>query len=137
MKVVRVNQRQMDDCAICTAAMVLSYSYERVVEDRRRYSQLDDKSGWWEWYFRDEGRWVEYVPLKERGVIQASGSNDLGVLVMTHPTLRVGHVVVMDELGVIDPADGFAEHLAFVRWKALKMSQGWGWIASSSPSSSR
>jgi hypothetical protein len=122
MKVVRVNQRQKDDCAICTAAMALSYSYERVLEDRRRrYSPFDDKDSWWEWYFQDEGRRVAYLPLQERDVTQAHDSNVLGVLGLTHPRLSVGHVVVMDEVGVVDPSDGFPEHLAFVKWKALKL----------------
>jgi hypothetical protein len=105
--------------------MALSYSYERVLKDRRRrYPQFDDKAAWWEWYFQDEGRRIAYLPLQERDVVQANDSNVLGVLVVTHPRLSVAHIVVMDELGVVDPSDGFPEHLAFVKWKALKLAQG-------------
>ena len=125
MQVVRVNQRGQDDCAICTTAMVLGYSYKRVLHDRQQlYPQFDDKTAWWEWYFQDEGRWVAYLPLDEFHVVQIKGSSVLGVLHLTHPTLQVAHVAVIDELGVVDPSDGFPDHMAFGIWMAVKMSQG-------------
>ena len=64
------------------------------------------------------------VAQNERDFVQANDSNVLGVLVVTHPRLSVAHIVVIDELGVVDPSDGFPEHLAFVKWKALRLAQG-------------
>ena len=125
MQVVSVNQRQRDDCAICTAAMVMSYPYEQVLEDRhQRYPRFDDKTAWWEWYFQDEGRQIEYLPLQERDAIRANHSNVLGVIGLKHHGLSVGHIVVLDELGVVDPADGLPDHMAFADWRIARLSQG-------------
>jgi hypothetical protein len=125
MQVVRINQREMTDCAICVAAMVLSYSYERVLEDRRRrYPQLDNKTAWWEWYFQDEGRVVDYLPLAQLQVVQVKDSAVIGVLMANNPAIEKGHVVVVDEVGVVDPADGCPDHLMFARWASLKVTQG-------------
>jgi len=125
MRVVRIDQRTMDDCAICTVAMVLGDTYEQVFADRwGRYAQVDNKTSWWELYFDEEGRRVKYLPLAERKVVQVNDSNVLGVLGLSHPTARKGHVVVLDELGVVDPATGLPEHMGFARWRAARMSQG-------------
>src|ERR1700730_109030 len=125
MQVVRINQRTQVDCAICTTAMVLGFPYERVVQDRmQRYGELDDKAAWWEWYFVDEGWRIAYLPLRKRAVVEAVGSLTLGVLRLDHPQIRMAHVAVLDELGVVDPADGFPEHMPFGTWAAVKRSQG-------------
>ena len=105
--------------------MVLGYAYERVREDRtRRYGPLDDKTAWWEWYFQDEGRAVEYLPLSQLHVVQGKDSDFLGVLVANNAMLEAAHIVVVDELGVIDPADGFPDHLTTAQWETLRAAQG-------------
>ena len=125
MRVARINQRERDDCAICTVAMVLSYPYERVREDRiRRYGHFDDKTAWWERYFQDEGRAVAYLPLSQLQVVQGKDSDVLGVLVASNPALEAAHVVVVDEDGVVDPADGCPDHLVLAQWATLRVAQG-------------
>ena len=110
MQVVRVNQRGQDDCAICTTAMVLGYSYKRVLHDRQQlYPQFDDKTAWWEWYFQDEGRWVASCHLTNSTSSRSrAGRQLLGVLHLTHPTLQVAHVaVIVRNSGLLYPSDGF------------------------------
>lgn len=105
--------------------MVLSYRYERVLEDRQqRFPQFDNKTSWWEWYFLDEGRQIEYLPLQARDLIQDHDSNVLGVIGLKHHGHAMGHIVVLDELGVVDPAEGFPDHMSFADWRVAKLSQG-------------
>jgi len=52
-------QRTRDDCTICALAMVMGppYTYERVLDDSRKYTKTDDKGRtlpWWKEYLEDE-----------------------------------------------------------------------------------
>ena len=108
MAVKRIPQRTIDDCAICSVAMVLGFSYERVLRDRRqRYSHFDDRTAWWEPYLEEENRRCRYLPTKNLDSISSSGGGLVGLLVMHHPGLRAAHLVAIDEIGVVDPSDGF------------------------------
>jgi len=125
MAVRRVPQRGIDDCAICAVAMVLGHEYERVQTDRRqRYDHFDDKTAWWEHYLEDEGRTCQYVPTTALDSIAKQGADVLGLLVMHHHQERASHVVAIDELGFVDPSDGFPDHVPFDRYPLIKGAQG-------------
>lgn len=47
-----------------------------------------------------------------------------GLVVMQNPRLKAAHVAVIDEVGVLDPSDGFPEHMAWSRYPAVKNAQG-------------
>jgi hypothetical protein len=113
----RIPQRTKTDCAICVVAMVmgLPYTYERVLEDSYKYSQAatDGKFlAWWETYLHDEG--FETCSCHFDGLYALAGYRGgvFGILGMDIPHLRAGHIVAVDEIGVVDPADNAPEHIA-------------------------
>ena len=120
----RIPQRSQDDCAICAVGMVLGYSYERVEADRARFAHFDDTTAWWEHYLLDEGHVNEYRPLADLSVVQAASAPVVGLLVMETRRLQAAHVVAIDEVGVLDPSDGFPEHMAWSTHPAVKGSPG-------------
>lgn len=125
MVVRRVPQRGLTDCAICSVAAVLGYSYERVQEARReRYGHFDDQTAWWEHYLKDEGRSCRYLPMTALDTIPSNGGAVVGLLVMHQHRLRASHIVAIDELGFVDPSDGFPDHVSFDRYPFVKSAQG-------------
>jgi hypothetical protein len=125
MAVRRIPQRTTNDCAVCSVATVLGFSYERVLRDRQaRYSHFDDCTAWWEPYLEEENRRCQYLPTKNLDSISSSGGGVVGLLVMHHPGLRAAHLVAIDEIGVVDPSDGFPDHVPCYRYFPMKLAQG-------------
>ena len=126
MAVRRVPQRELTDCAICSVAAVLGYSYERVQEARRkRYGHFDDRTAWWEHYLADEGPSCRYLAMTALDIIiPINGGAVVGLLVMQQHRLRASHIVAIDELGFVDPSDGFPDHVPFDRYPLVKSAQG-------------
>ena len=119
--IVRIPQRGQTDCAICAVAMVMgallgeAYTYERVLEDSRRYPKVNDDGTfptWWETYFRDEGLESFYCAFSALYSLPDSRGSIVGMLGMYIPHLKVGHIVAVDEFGVIDPADNAPDHIS-------------------------
>lgn len=70
----KISQRTKEDCVICVLAMVMGppYSYERVLQDSKKYRQVDDQGrfvAWWTDYLRDEGFEVEHRPLSDPKIV--------------------------------------------------------------------
>jgi hypothetical protein len=125
MAIIRIPQRETNDCAICSVAMVLGYPYERVQTDRRqRYGNCDNQTAWWEHYLEDEGRIWQYRPTMVLETLPGYGGDVVGLLVMSQHRLRAAHIVAIDELGFVDPSDGFPDHLPFDRYPLIKSAQG-------------
>ena len=110
----RIPQRGMDDCAICVAAMVMGspYSYERVLQDSNKYSKIDAEGKfipWWETYLIDEGfslqrwRWSETDLGSIALAITMLLEDTAGILTMSVPHLKRGHIVAVDRMGIVDP----------------------------------
>jgi len=115
--IVRIPQRTKDDCAICVVAMVMGipYTYDRVLEDSHKYpkSTPDGKfPAWWETYFRDEGFNAIYCRFNGLYALPQYRGNVLGMLGMDIPHLRAAHIVAVDELGVVDPAENAPDHVS-------------------------
>src|SRR5271165_4768254 len=96
--IVRIPQRTQDDCAICAIAMVMGhpYSYERVLADSARYSNLSSEGNffaWWETYFRDEGFDGAYCRFDGLGALGMYGGDVVGMLGLDIPHLNRGHIV--------------------------------------------
>ncbi len=104
--------------------MVLGYTYDRVKADRAEVAQFDDKTAWWERYLWDAGYTNFYRPVADVGVVLAAGTSLVGLLVMQNRDLRAAHIVAVDEVGVLDPSDGFPEHVAWSTYPAVKRAQG-------------
>jgi hypothetical protein len=114
--IVRIPQRTQDDCAICTVAMVMGppYSYERVLADSEKYPKVSSEGkfyAWWETYLRDEGFESIYCKFDGLRALGQYGGSVAGILGMDIPHLKGAHIVAVDELGVVDPADNTADHV--------------------------
>jgi len=121
----RIPQRTQDDCTICVVTMVIAallgsaYTYDRVLADSRKYCKTGDSgmfSAWWETYFQDEGLHCCYCRLNGLCSFSRYSGEVVGLLLMEvlnlKPGQRVGHVVAIDEYGVVDPADNAPDHIA-------------------------
>lgn len=103
------------DATAEVAKTTAPYSYERVLADSVKYSKSSSEgkfSAWRETYLRDEG--FENIYCHFNG-LYALGSYDgavVGLLGMDIPHLKRGHIVAVDEIGVVDPADNAPDHVA-------------------------
>jgi len=85
------------------------YTYERVAEDREKYSIRDEQGRalpWWKDYLRDEGYEVEYATLTDFRRFSdfcTLPQESRALLVFQIPHMRMGHIVAIDQQGVIDP----------------------------------
>ncbi len=123
----RIPQRTMDDCVICVVAMVMGLSYERVLEDSTRYEQRSSDGKfleWWVTYIQHQGRTVRFKPFMEAYDLWKSPRQTVGILGMTIPYLRRRHVVAVDAVGVIDPADGSPDHIYLADYVASRRPEG-------------
>jgi hypothetical protein len=114
--IIRIPQRTQDDCAICTVAMVMGspYTYERVLADSAKYPKITSDAkfpAWWETYFRDQDFENIYCYFNGLYALREQGGTVLGILGMDIPHLNRGHIVAVDELGVVDPADNAPDHV--------------------------
>lgn len=119
----RIPQRARHDCTVCAVAMVLGYTYERVATDRATLTHFGDNVAWWEHYLADEGRHNDYRPLADISVVQATGAPVVGLLGMQSDQRQAGHLAAIDEVGVLDPSDGFPEHTPWSAYRAVKRAQ--------------
>jgi hypothetical protein len=129
----RISQRSQDDCAVCAVAMVIGppYTYERVLRDSEKYPRTDSDGhflAWWKDYLSDEGFEAEHMPFSD-----ARSFSDLisipedsrAMLVFQIPHLRTGHVVAIDQSGVIDPQDDPAEYRSVDDFCSIFRIEGW------------
>lgn len=127
--IVRIPQRTQDDCVICTLAMVMGppYSYERVLADSAKYPKLSPEGkflGWWETYLVEEGFEGMYCQFDGLHSLKDYGGAILGMLAMDIPHLKSTHVVAVDELGVVDPADHAPDHVALSDYVQSRIPDG-------------
>ncbi len=127
--ILRIPQRGMTDCAICAVAMVMGppYSYERVEEDSARYAQRSPEGKfleWWVPYLRDARFAVRFSSLGDLPVFGQCRGTVVGLLGMTIPHLRMRHVVAVDELGIVDPANGFPDHMRLGEYIRCRVQDG-------------
>jgi hypothetical protein len=105
----------------------LIYTYERVLIDSAKYPTLttDGKFlAWWEFYLRDEG--FEFVYCRFNGLYALSdyAGEVVGLLGMDIPHLQRGHIVAVDELGVVDPADNAPDHIHLADYVCSRLPDG-------------
>ncbi len=114
--IIRIPQRAQDDCAICSVAMVMGhpYSYERVVAESDKYPKQNSDgkfSAWWKTYLHDEGFENVYCYFDGLRGLGQHGGKVVGLLGMDIPHRKSGHIVAVDEIGVVDPADNAPDHV--------------------------
>ena len=105
--------------------MGLPYTYERVQEDSEKYHKVakDGKGlAWWEGYLRDEGFTAFYCKFAGLYALPLYKGDVVGILGMDIPHLKTGHVVAVNEVGAVDPADNAPDHVGlqeYVRNRVL------------------
>src|ERR1700730_7053286 len=109
------------------------YNYERVLEDSNRYSTVDEEGkfvAWWETYIVDEGfplqhwRWSVSDLASLSRAISTLHEETSGILTMRIPHLQRRHIVAVDRMGIVDPADGARAHESLEPYIAVRKSQG-------------
>jgi hypothetical protein len=127
--ITRIAQRTKDDCAICTVAMIMGYpyTYERVLQDSHKYSKIsaDGKFlSWWETYLRDEGFDTSSCRFNGLYVLPDYRGSVVGLLGMDIPHLKAGHIIAVDEVGVVDPADNAPDHVPLQQYLLNRRENG-------------
>jgi hypothetical protein len=123
----RIPQKNQTDCAICVVAMAMEYSYERVLTDSTRYAKVSKEGNfyaWWESYLAEEGFRSCYRPFSDLYQLPLFGGAVVGLLGMDIHHLRAAHIVCVDEIGVIDPADGAPSHARLPQYILDRQAQG-------------
>lgn len=129
----KVSQRTGDDCVVCVLAMVMGppYTYERVLENSKKYQQTDDRGrfvAWWAEYLKDEGFEVEHRAMSDPATFSDLASLPAGtraMLVFRMPHLKINHIVAIDHCGVIDPQDYPAEYQSVPDFEQIFRIEGW------------
>lgn len=129
----RISQRNQSDCSVCVLAMVMGppHSYERVLGDSKKYAQTDQEGhglAWWKQYLQDEGFRVEHRRLSDVKWFTDLASlpqNCRAMLVFKIPQMGIGHIVAIDEHGVIDPQDDPAEYRGVREFCEIFKIEGW------------
>src|ERR1035438_2912013 len=125
----RIPRRGQQDCVICTVAMVMRppFDYERVLLDSRRYPQITAEgkySAWWETYLRDEKFETCYCRFDGLSALWQYWGKVVGILGMDIPHLASGHLVAVDELGVVDPSTGAPPHVPLQEYIPSRLLDG-------------
>ena len=110
-----------------TTLLGSEYDYERVLRDSRRYKQVNSDGtfpAWWETYFRDEGLDGCYCRFNGLSALPDAGGSIVGILGMKIPHLNVGHLVAVDEVGVVDPADNAPDHVPLTEYVRSRLLDG-------------
>jgi len=124
----RIPQRSEDDCVICVVAMVMGapYSYEKMLIDSQPYKKTctDGTSiAWWERYLVDKGFQIQRCLTSSLHLFPAT-RGVVGILGMDMPHLKRGHLVAVDECGIIDPADNAPDHVSIPEYFRARRAQG-------------
>ena len=85
--IIRISQREQEDCAICAVAMVMGspYDYERVRADSQKYPKESPDGkfpAWWETYLHDEGFDTCYCHFDGLYALPSYGGNVTALLGM-------------------------------------------------------
>lgn len=116
---VRVAQRTPQDCAIAVLATVMGppYTYERVLADTEGYPKVNDDGTYPDWcreYLTDSNFHSEYRPLTDVNGL-AGNPSVVGILRLAPVAGRIGHIVAIDECGIINPSTGWPERITSFR----------------------
>jgi hypothetical protein len=127
--IVRIPQRSTDDCAICAVAMVMGppFTYARVLSDSAKYRKITPEGkflAWWELYLSDEGFESIYCRFNGLYALNECAGTVVGLLGMDIPHLQRGHIVAVDEFGVIDPANNAPDHIHVADYVSNRLQDG-------------
>jgi hypothetical protein len=125
----RIPQRTQNDCVICVLAMVMGppYSYERVLQDSLKYTKKNPDGtfpAWWQTYLRDEGFLIDYFSSTQLSILSGLPGTVVGILGMNIPHLNSAHAVVVDEIGVVDPATNAPDHIPLQQYLRNRVQDG-------------
>lgn len=124
----RIQQRGEMDCVTCGIAMVMGppFSYKRVEADSKNYPTVVGGKfvAWWEEYLRANGFQNTYRPFVHLYELKRFGGKVVGLLGMTIPHEKMRHIVAVDEIGIVDPANNAPDHADIAEYIANRVAQG-------------
>jgi hypothetical protein len=98
------------------------------LRDSTRYDKQNSMGKfieWWMPYMHEQGLRVALRPFMDAySLWRSPEGRTVGILGMTLPHLKRRHVAAVDAAGVIDPADGFPDHLHLADYIASRLPQG-------------
>jgi len=108
------------------------YSYEKVLKDSNKYPKADANGfiAWWETYLIDEGfrldcwQWSDSDLHSFSRAIAQLREEAVGYLTMNIPHKEKRHIVAVDRMGIIDPADDAPPHESVERYIVSRRLQG-------------
>jgi hypothetical protein len=103
--------------AVVATVMGRPYTYERVLADFELYPRINGDvsyQAWWETYLRDCGFSNEYHALSEMHHLVQTGLT-VGIILLAPVTGKAGHVVAVDECGLINPSTGWPQRIPSLR----------------------
>lgn len=103
------------------------YTYERVLRDGRKYPHILENGkfhAWWDPYLHAEGFRTVYRPFLDLYDLSRFRGRVVGLLTMAVPRMKMGHIVAVDELGIIDPADDAPNHIEIGQYVLSRKPQG-------------
>ncbi len=129
----KISQRTEDDCVVCVLAMVMGppYTYERVLEDSKKYPRRDVEGrtiAWWIDYLKNKGFEIELRPLLDLRSFSDLASipeDSRAMLVFQIPHMKMGHIVAIDRFGVIDPQERPAEYRSVLDFCEIFKIESW------------
>ena len=103
------------------------YSYEKVLRDSAQFPMTTAGGkflAWWEIYLDREGFEKAYRPFADLDQLPDFSGNVRGILGIDIPHLEGRHVVAVDELGILDPADGAPDYISVQEYVLTRLLQG-------------
>lgn len=89
-----------------------------------KFSEAGKFYAWWESYLRDEGFQATYRPFMDLYKLPELEGRVVGILGMYIPSLKVGHIIAVDECGAVDPAENAPGHMEIREYLLSRTSQG-------------
>jgi hypothetical protein len=122
----RLPQRTQEDCVICVVAMIMGYSYKRVLRQSGAYPETENGKffEWWVGYMQDEGYRVTRQPFMSAYDLWKDKSGAVGMLGMTIEHEQRRHVAAIDAAGVVDPASGAPDHIHLAEYIVARRALG-------------
>jgi hypothetical protein len=90
------------------------FNYERVERETRVRPKLNDSGkpfAWWSSYLQLNGFQIGYKPLSIIPRLAELDGRARGMLVLQSKAIGIGHVVAIDELGIVDPGGESPDHM--------------------------
>jgi hypothetical protein len=99
-------------------------AFFRTASNTQRRIRTERSQIGWKTYLRDEGFHVDYFSSAQLSTLSGLAGTVVGILGMDIPRLNSAHAVVVDEIGVVDPATGAPHHIPLRKYLRTRVHDG-------------